>query len=1010
MSHKTITLAALCAAAAITASAQNKKFGNDFNFGGEGAGQGKFGVVIRDFAFDADDNLHVLDGVNVDAKTGEVTGNGLMQVFDKDGKFLREFSVMDAALADKNMPSRIALDKAGNVFITQPTLGEVWKYDAKGALVRKIPVPSAFAIARAGKAGGDAIVVIPKMPRSKDKEGADEMYIINPASGQVTRRVTLSTPILNCSYAAVDSKGNILALSEETRQVFKYAPTGRLLTTLGSGVRGGETDGSVMQYSIALDSKDNLYTMHGKTAVKFDAEFTRLQIRGNEPGFEFGQPWCVHDSHTPIAFDSRDRMWVVANSSPRARDTVRRPGIARATDDFFDGGLKGGIKEISAFTLGLKTGVASALPYDIAHEPGKPVEMAFTVAPAFRRVNSVTVEWQAVDVFKNQVGKGKFDLPLKDKEEAKAKFSFTPPAYGWYGVLCKISHKGEVLLNETRNIGVTPRFANMNDVREDGFSGGWDDIARQAFSGQNAHRTVARIGEDGYKRLEGVMNQAEQYPEVNIWVHFTSWDDAKPDNVRAYLERFKGRVKAWEFVNEPNIQGGKGSPENYIAMLNEAVPIIRELDPAAKIVGPNTCGIELGWLRKFFDLGGGDIVDVVSVHDYDGHEAFDPLHYTWKYGELRKLMEEHGVGDKPLWQTERGWGGVRGQSLMPLAQATRTLLHRDTLEILGIPSERNNLYYLNNGGYGGYPAFHWYNNGPHASAMGTRMREAQVKGKTFAGALDFGPTGNALFQGLRFEGGADGDLYIVRNLGTADTPAQFTTTAATAAVFDWAGNPLNAPGARPANGKLTLPLSRLPTYIRVPKGATLTPQPLDFGKNIAPEAEFASSLPGKVEALNNGIIESPHSGHPHGGTNGKAFYNEVIADFPQTIDMTFPAPREVEKMVVHGTRGDNAFALLLDFDVQYQNNAGKWVTLKKVKNDLPMSEMGTTPYALSYSWVDDTNIFVVPFDKPVKAAKFRLSINRVSYGLLADDPVALHCWGGAFDKRLCIREIEAYGK
>ena len=989
--------AALCAAATLAAFAED---GTDFHFGGDGDGNGKL-KVIRDLAFfGPEDHVYALDaGPYSSYHTPEFEGNGLVQVFTREGQFVRQFPVRDETLGGQDKPGRMALDKSGNVFISQPELGEVWKFDAKGGRVARIPYPGAYALASCARSGMDMIAVAPRLPNHRAKDDP-EVALIDAASAKITRRVKLSVPIPVCVSLAVDSKANIYALSQETAQCLKFSPQGKLIAALGGGVQGSYTEGGVFEESILLDSKDNLYSWSRQNLVKIDPGLTTLRLRGDN-GFEFGRPWVDAGGITPLAFDSKDQLWIGSNGKPDGR----RPAIVRAIPDIFEKRRRA--KEISAFSIGLKGAVTSPLPYDISHEPGKPLKMDFTVAPAYRRVNSVTVEYNVYDLFKKEIAKGRFELPLKDAEEAKASFQFTPPAHGWYAVLCKLSHKGVDLGTEARNIGVTPRFPGMPDAREGGFDGdSWNDIPRQAFAGLMLHRTTASVSPDGPDNLEKVMKQAAENPGMEIIAHFTNVEDSRVPNVRRFAERFKGRVKYWEFVNEPNL-GHVGPPEKFVELMRDAAPLIRELDPAAKILGPNTCGIDIGWIRRFLELGGGDLIDILSIHDYEGHETLDPVHWHWKYGELRRLMEEFGIADKPVWQTERGWLGIRGNSFLPLGQAVRFALHRDTLEILGIPSENNFYYYLNNGGYGDYPAFMWSDSGPHPAVMAARMREAQVRGKKFEAALDFGAAGAGVFQGLRFSG-ADADLYIVRNLGLPqEYPVAFTLKGANSVVvMDWAGNSRNAAAA---GGKLTLPLSQLPAYVRVPKGAALAPQPVDFGQNIAADATVTASLNGRVESLNNGVIETTHHGNPVGGTGGESLYNVEAAAFPQTIDFTFPAPREVNRMVVRGIRADNAFCALLDFDVQCNLN-GKWTTIKSARRGLPLSEMGKTPNAMSYSWIDDTNMYIVPFDKPVKAAQFRLSINRVSYGLLADDPVALHSWGGEFGKRLCLREVEIYGK
>ena len=101
-----------------------------------------------------------------------------------------------------------------------------------------------------------------------------------------------------------------------------------------------------------------------------------------------------------------------------------------------------------------------------------------------------------------------------------------------------------------------------------------------------------------------------------------------PDNVRAAVSRLKDKVPVWEIMNEPNFSM---SPGDYVRLLKELRPIIKQLDPKAKVMGPDVCGIDLGWHERFYQAGGGPLVDILSVHDYEGHESIDPVHWRWKY-------------------------------------------------------------------------------------------------------------------------------------------------------------------------------------------------------------------------------------------------------------------------------------------------------------------------------------------------------------------------------------------
>jgi DNA-binding beta-propeller fold protein YncE len=69
----------------------------DLEIGGAGSGPRTI-LELRDLAFDAANNVYVLDGLRYDHGKKEFRGNGRVQKFDAQGKFLSQFSVRDASL------------------------------------------------------------------------------------------------------------------------------------------------------------------------------------------------------------------------------------------------------------------------------------------------------------------------------------------------------------------------------------------------------------------------------------------------------------------------------------------------------------------------------------------------------------------------------------------------------------------------------------------------------------------------------------------------------------------------------------------------------------------------------------------------------------------------------------------------------------------------------------------------------------------------------------------------
>jgi len=125
--------------------------------------------------------------------------------------------------------------------------------------------------------------------------------------------------------------------------------------------------------------------------------------------------------------------------------------------------------------------------------------------------------------------------------------------------------------------------------------------------------------------------------------------------VRTVASRYKGRIHLYEVGNEPNLKiFWTGTTEQMIELTHEAHDIIKSIDPTALIVSPSATGVNgVNWLADFLNKGGGQYVDIIGFHLYVSPkppEAMVPLAQ-----QVKKIMVEHGVGKKPLWDTESGW-------------------------------------------------------------------------------------------------------------------------------------------------------------------------------------------------------------------------------------------------------------------------------------------------------------------------------------------------------------------
>jgi hypothetical protein len=364
-------------------------------------------------------------------------------------------------------------------------------------------------------------------------------------------------------------------------------------------------------------------------------------------------------------------------------------------------------------------------------------------------------------------------------------------------------------------------------------------------------------------------------------------------------------------------------------------------------------------------------------------------------------MARYGDSDKHIWQTERAIGAIEIGDYHPGTQAVRVLLERDVMDSLGIPAEHNNLYYVNAGGYSTVPTYVWSETGPHPAALCTRTRQAMIANRHYSGTLDFGPSGNELFMGLRYSGD-DGTTITLRNYGQLGLPLDLPITGSgSIQVVDAFGNVNPMPIQ---DHSIHLITSNLPVYLRLSPGQDVGPTAIDYGKNLAKLATFHYSAPsdGDFSLLTNGIFEAPHPSDPH-----QKLWTGDMPTSPQYLEIDFAQPTAINRLIVFTAHADNPYCALLDYDIQVRVG-NQWTTVQQVRSPCPPSDPVRTTDALATSWYLDQNLFENTFP-PVTTDKLRLVVLRTTLGFMADLIDTKACSFVPNAQHLMLREIEVYG-
>jgi len=893
-------------ATAATTSLRKPGENSDLELGGFGVGAGHF-VRLRDMTFGADGRLYTLETAGHEqGKDGDVMGLGRVQIFDGQGHFQSAFSLgADAqgqnAINEKNedglmAATRLAVDSANRVYVSFPSAGIVRVFDPKGAKIADIALPNAKALA---KTRDGKIVAVASQQLVENGhwtwKGGDTLFFLG-AKG-IEKSVPLAQTLWNVADMDTAPNGDVVILGAKalekydwnpTQMIWRFGANGQVLSSVGSGNLARAEDGSEPLHSLVVSKNGDISAMTygnpGKT-IRYSGD--GKTITSNYGWFKWADSWSIQSGYTILALAPDGRLWVGVTQvndpkDPNYPKQNDRPVVLRANADFFSPTAKGAVVS-DARALGFAPHLESPLPYNIAYKAGEPIQADVIVAPAKRQLSKIVVSFKVYDPSGTVVAKGQKPMELHDGQEARLPLEWTPPRFGAYSLVASYQVEDTTLSSQAIHFGVTPRFPNMPALADKQSGGGWEDAPRQAFTGLRLMRLHPDKGDD---KLDADLKAARDAGDT-VFVQLTDKKDSlTPERARQVMGRVKGRVRYVELYNEPD---GSLSPEDYVKRAQPVYDAIKAVDPSVSVLGPAVCGMKPGWYEAFYHAGGKTTCDILSAHDYEGHESISPEHWVWKVGELRRIMAKYGDEKKPIWQTERAISSVRGGLLMGMGQAIRLTLHRDLLSSLGIPDDHNSHFYLNEGGFSGCTSYVWCGQGPLPSAIALRCRAAMIDKRAFAGSLDFGPTGNTLFMGERYRD-ASGDTLSLRNLIGAPMKVQFVCPKPVQ-VFDAWGNALH-PAVQ--KGVLTLSLGQLPTYVRMMGGANLRPIPWDWGEDVALGATVSAE--GKTENnlqnLSNGKLETIHADNPLGGTDGKAivFLKEFSPNKPATVSLDMGAP------------------------------------------------------------------------------------------------------------------------
>lgn len=309
-------------------------------------------------AVDANGNVYIEDYTNLRVRkinaTGYITtiaGNGIMGNWG-NGSISTSAGVC---------PQGVAVDKGGNVYISDAVYGEVRKINASGIITR---------IAGTGTPGYDGDTGPATAAKLDGASGmafdtASNLFVVDARQG-VVRMIAKSTGIittvagdgalshsgdgfpattvgLDSPYAvAADRRGNLYISELNGNRIRKVSADGMLSTWAGTGVKGYSgnggpaTDAQLSRPAgIAVDSIGNLYIADADNDVvrMVDTFGVITTVAGNNtPGFggDLGDPIGAN-LHTPfgVALDRWNNLYIADANNQRIRKVYTTTGVTQ---------------------------------------------------------------------------------------------------------------------------------------------------------------------------------------------------------------------------------------------------------------------------------------------------------------------------------------------------------------------------------------------------------------------------------------------------------------------------------------------------------------------------------------------------------------------------------------------------------------------------------------------------------------------------------------------------------
>lgn len=455
----------------------------------------------------------------------------------------------------------------------------------------------------------------------------------------------------------------------------------------------------------------------------------------------------------------------------------------------------------------------------------------------------------------------------------------------------------------------------------------------------------------------------------------TNLADAIPALVSAGVTWFEGKNEPGAEINDP---GGENSTR-----LQAFASTVHAAHASAKVLGPCPISVEGDWTigsggqaRWNYDMLrlNGSSLDVISYHNYSGGAGDLPMLRKTLAG-FESLLVNLGLENKPRFNTEFGSAFASSNGVSDhRQQAKNIMMELQVGEQYKTPKENTYYFYDVSHGFWGFPSWWIHAEGvqsPTALVPLFRVWGEELFGKAFTSKLNFGSEED-MVVGSRFAA-SNGSQVLTLSTSGQDTNINLSVSGATqlTTVDPWGKTTVRTV----SGGKVVVPITELPSYVRVPSGVTVNVIPANWGVETFLSQRAVASANTNPEAAKYLADGSVDGRQP----------DWVGVGFPAWADIMFPVPTRFNRVTILCGNPVNSECTLLDFDIQAKQG-GVWNTIATF-NEPVKQRIWTSYKAAGACYVESywsrRNHWSFRLNRAILADGVRIYIRAASYGGVA---------------------------